>query len=339
MPRYKDSTPDPEAIGRFLKGHYRIPRGLECRLLAKRRGCLYQVNAGSWRALFKLLPVWESNPRETSIQLGILDFAKGRGVRVQTAWATRKAKGAVLFRAPEGLRVGVLFKWMPGVDSPKKWTPRLRRAYGALLADFQAAAREHSGPRPVTSYDFDYMVAESLRQMKPWLKPLPKVYARFQKSASWVREALSHLPKDAATWGTVYGDAHGGNLRFKDGRFSLVDTDQVGQAWRVYDVATYCWGQYYWLAWGGKPDEKMKKENLEAFMLGYESRRPLSALERRCIPALMVARDFWLTRMYCQGSGAIGDSLFEGLNYFRRSIKYHELIRKKREYFGGSEAW
>lgn len=332
-----DSTPSPGHVARFLKQEYRLSGKVDCRLLAKRRACLYEAQAGARRFLFKLLPIGESSPQELGAQLGVLQHARKKGVPIQTALATRRGPRFTRFRAGEGTRFGILFTWMPGVypDHGKGWSRPLRRTYGQLVGQFQRAAQDLPGDLPLTVLDLDLLIDRSLRSLQPWVRPLPGVFARFKKSAAWARAELAKLPRNSSTWGIVHGDTHGGNIQVQGKHMQLIDTEQVAYGWRIYDVATYFWGHSFALSWGGKLDAKLRPKNLDIFLRAYEKIRPLSQAERRAIPAMMIARNLWLTQMYCVWAGLFGQEIFSQLKYFKNAIRYEEGIRRKRAYFIG----
>jgi Ser/Thr protein kinase RdoA (MazF antagonist) len=335
MPKkYADTTPSADFILWFLKRSYPLSGPLSCRLLSKRRGSLYQIQAGKRKFLFKLLALFESKPSEAAAQVEVIDAVGARGVSLQRVIRSRKGAGFVQLPVHEGKRVGIMFGWEEGVTSPKKWTPKLRQGYGRLVAEFQLAAASLPQSPALQNLDFAYMAGDTLKLMRPWLKGKPELLARFKKSASWIQSELKLLPRDSSFWGLVHGDTHGGNFILNQGRFKLIDTEQIALGWRAYDVATYFWGQAYGYAWGGKPDQKFWDEKIKPFLQGYESRRPLTQAERRALPAIMLARDFWLTRMYTHCTELFGAFTFgENNDYFSRSIRLHELIRRNRAFF------
>jgi Ser/Thr protein kinase RdoA (MazF antagonist) len=82
-----------------------------------------------------------------------------------------------------------------------------------------------------------------------------------------VRELLRSMPKDRANFGIIHADMHTGNVLFDGDDVYLIDFDDTGWAFWLYDFAAA-------LAYGvAKPDFPGIRD---AFFSGYEEVRPLS---------------------------------------------------------------
>lgn len=330
-----DSTPNPAAVAVRLKRDYPLKGRVACRLLMKSRACLYDVRAGGKRYLFKLLYSGEMGPWELGAQMEVLEYLRARKVAIQSPQRSKSGEPFIRVKAPEGQRLGALFHWVPGLrgDSGAGWQPRRHKAHGALIGQFHLAAAGLPDSLALTRLDPDYMIREALPKMRPWLRGLPGHAPRFRRVAAWAEKELRALPRNSATWGVVHGDSHGGNVHFLGEKAALIDTEQIAYGWRIYDVATNFWGKANALSKNGKMPGWARAKALAPFISAYQGVHPLSPLERRCIPAMMVAREFWLNRVFCDWVGIGGDLIFNQLEHFRRSIRLMEGIRKHRADF------
>jgi Ser/Thr protein kinase RdoA (MazF antagonist) len=98
------------------------------------------------------------------------------------------------------------------------------------------------------------------------------------------------LPRVAPTYGICHGDLNAGNFHLHDeGSWSLVDFEYFGYGWRVFDIATFFNTQ---LIDQGRTSHTQR--SLDAFLAGYQTRRPLSQYELECLPYFVILRQLWL---------------------------------------------
>jgi homoserine kinase type II len=88
----------------------------------------------------------------------------------------------------------------------------------------------------------------------------------------------------------VHSDWHPGNLLFRNEKvIAVIDYDTVRLSRRGVDVANGA--LQFSIVAGGDPvkwPDHLDERRFQAFLSGYESLAPLSEVERRCIPDLMI---------------------------------------------------
>jgi Ser/Thr protein kinase RdoA (MazF antagonist) len=153
--------------------------------------------------------------------------------------------------APEGERVlevqghnVVLFEWLPGAapdpehdDAAAGFT-----TLGAVSARMHAHARAWSTPTGFTRPDWDYE-----RTLGPhghwgaWQDGLgmgAEELALLQRLDETIRLRLERYGKNAERFGLIHADIRLANLLVDEGAVRVIDFDDCGQAWFMYDFAT-----------------------------------------------------------------------------------------------------
>ncbi len=96
-----------------------------------------------------------------------------------------------------------------------------------------------------------------------------------------LEQAESAIGTDCGRYGLIHGDPSFGNVLFDGEILYLIDFDDFGYGYYVFDLAVGLAG-----AWG-KPDFE---ENRAALFEGYGQIRELSQAEMGAVPAAMAAR-------------------------------------------------
>jgi Ser/Thr protein kinase RdoA (MazF antagonist) len=188
-------------------------------------------------------------------------------------------------------RYAVAFERLPGkepeagADAPR-WFERL----GELTARMHVHAKSWQAPAGFRRkrWDMDAMVGEkgywgSWREAAGLDEP---GIAVLEQALPLIRRRLESYGVGAERFGLVHADLRLANLLADDAHLRIIDFDDCGFSWFLYDFAT---------AVSFIENDAMVPALLQAWVAGYVKAAPLSAEERREIPTFVVLRRILLT--------------------------------------------
>jgi Ser/Thr protein kinase RdoA (MazF antagonist) len=89
---------------------------------------------------------------------------------------------------------------------------------------------------------------------------------RFDQVASGMRRVMTHLGEDADSFGLIHADLHLGNALFWRGEVRVIDFDDCGFGYWLYDIAVALWELRY---------RNDYEDFRSALIEGYTQHRPL----------------------------------------------------------------
>jgi Ser/Thr protein kinase RdoA (MazF antagonist) len=105
--------------------------------------------------------------------------------------------------------------------------------------------------------------------------------AVLERAAAIIRNRLDRFGREEGRWGLIHGDIRLANLLVKDGDTRVIDFDDSGLGWFLYDYGT---------ALSFIEDHPDKRELTEAWIAGYRRHRALSREEEAEIPTFVMMR-------------------------------------------------
>ncbi|MEI9851868.1 MAG: phosphotransferase [Sphingomonas sp.] len=175
-----------------------------------------------------------------------------------------------------------MFGWVPGAEPDEteleRWFGRLGDVCARLHlhADGWAGA---SSARP--RYGFEALVGEQAL-WGAWRRA-PGLGARdialVERVVRRLGERLGALPPSAT--GLIHGDLRLANLLVEDDRLTVIDFDDCGHGWRLYDLAT---------ALSLTEDAPAAPAAAHAWLEAYRLRRAIPAAERALVPDMIMLR-------------------------------------------------
>lgn len=102
-----------------------------------------------------------------------------------------------------------------------------------------------------------------------------------ERLAGTLRLRLEAFGKPEHRWGLIHGDLRLANLLIKDGDTRVIDFDDCGFGWYMYDLAT---------ALSFIEDHPAKAELIEAWLQGYRRHRTVAAEDEVEIPTFIMLR-------------------------------------------------
>jgi len=189
-------------------------------------------------------------------------------------------------------------RWLGGRSMARAQPSSRYAAVGALTASLHEQASRWKPPSGFDRqrWDWDGLFGESIAfgegtATKAWsLVPQPH-RRRWQKVASRLAAIVDDLGTSDG-FGLIHADLHRDNMLFHRGRIHLLDFDDCGWGWQLYDIAVA-------MSEGVRTSERWD-EVLEAFLRGYQEVRAVPAgieLLDEFIAARWVTVGLWIVGM------------------------------------------
>lgn len=266
-----------------------VPRGATARLINVSENATYLVEAGAYRSILRIhRPAYHTR----------------RGIGQELAWAQALASsGLVNTPPPIAGRNGDLVQegHVPGLPEPR-FMVMFRFAEGRqpdenddLVAPFQRlgaiAARTHlhsmawQRPEPLERLRWDHdAVFGPQANWGDWRAApnvTPPIRAVLERVEATIRRRLDAFGQDPGRYGLIHADMRLANLLIQGEETTLIDFDDCGQGWFLYDFAT---GISF------MEDHPQVPALRAAWVRGYRSVRALSEAEEREIDTFVMLR-------------------------------------------------
>lgn len=140
----------------------------------------------------------------------------------------------------EGPRNCVMFEFLPGTEPPEHRLVEDFEELGAITARMHVHARSWRPPPGFTRFTWDYDAAfGSIARWGRWQdgpgagREEAEILGRLDKALS---ERLSRFGRDPSRFGLIHADLRLANLLVSGGRTSVIDFDDCGFGWYLYDL-------------------------------------------------------------------------------------------------------
>jgi Ser/Thr protein kinase RdoA (MazF antagonist) len=274
------SKADVGPLARLLESAYSL-RAVHCQLIKGTVRDTYLVTSHDGPYIFSIYGHADRTVEEISAEMDLLDHLTANGLTVPSPLRSIRGERLLQFDAPEGIRFGALFSYIPGEHLDRRPDPDLARRFGRAVASVHQLSDTLSAPLLRPWIDFDQMVDVPIKAFAAMTQRTDAV-DYLQDVAGMLCSRFTALPSKPPYVGLVHGDVIPSNAQIMlDGKLALLDFDFCGYGWRVYDIATYLGEVTYWDAGAAVA---------EAFVAGYEEVRPMAEWERSAIPLFEAAR-------------------------------------------------
>jgi acetylornithine/succinyldiaminopimelate/putrescine aminotransferase/Ser/Thr protein kinase RdoA (MazF antagonist) len=157
------------------------------------------------------------------------------------------------------------------------------RKLGALAARLHVQATDWTPPAGFTrhAWDEDALLGDEPRMGKFWEHPAltPKQRRSLLEARVALRGMLRQLGKTPENYGLIHGDFLPDNLIVNDGELALIDFDDCGYGWHLYEMATGLFPQV---------QQPFFDELVSAYLEGYRGERSLDDAEAELLPAFIM---------------------------------------------------
>ena len=170
-------------------------------------------------------------------------------------------------------RVCSVLRWMDGrVHSAAPRPVHLRRLGSAMARLHNHAAQWHPPPGFVRirwdweTFFGDTMIYGGINAADVWDLLPGDLRHRFARVASGMRDVMTHLGEGAGDFGLIHADLHLDNVLFWRGEARVIDFDDCGFGYWLYDIAVALWELRY----------RTDYEDFRSALIeGYTQHRPL----------------------------------------------------------------
>lgn len=228
-------------------------------------------------------------------------YQSAEAIAAELGWCARLADAGVAVAAPvptatgawvarAGAHLASCVQWIEGAplgqaDVALAGSAVLTRAQdlGALIADLHNATDAGACPQPLPrpAWDEAALLGDAPRWGRFWESPALSAEERALLAAA--REKARALVVTAQDYGPIHADVLRGNVLVEAGTLRLIDFDDAGPGWRIYDLASALVQSW------GDPDIGTQAERLVA---GYRSRRALPDDQAALLPLFLALRCF-----------------------------------------------
>ena len=277
-----------EEIARIVQANYALAGPLECSLFNSGVNDTYLVVGPEQRSMLRIARVHRYGAFDESayrFELDLLGFLHEKGLPVAYPLPRRDHDTLGVIHAPEGKRHYALFTFADG-----EILPSLDEAHacilGETLASLHLAMSEFSSPHPRFHLDEEFLIDEPMRRVRMFPQIAREDMRFLETLAEDTKARIQNLPRQSEAYGIIHGDFWWKNVHFSDGKPTFFDFDFCGCGWRAYDVGALS-------ATARMFGVDLPSAVVDSFVSGYETVRPLTALERAALPAFERIRAIW----------------------------------------------
>lgn len=293
------STPQVEAIERFIDNHYTLGAPVSCKLLQRGLNDVYLVCNSRERCVFRLSHRRARGSADVRSETAFLVHLSNLGVPVAAPVPTRDGMLSLQGYAPEGAREGVLFQEIEGrapvaSDTGDAW------ANGKTLAFVHNAAETYPADGALYQLDLEHLLHRPLSRIRDsGVIEEARVLCDLEQLAERTTVAIKAL--SSLTWTYCHGDCHGFNSRINAaGEAVFFDFDDGGPGYLAYDLAVFLWAQ---VSFG-----RSSVTRWLAFVDGYQSIRPIAPDDFEAAIHFVIVRHFWLMGEHASRAGEWGSN-------------------------------
>ncbi len=201
-------------------------------------------------------------------------------------------------------RQTVLFEWLPGAEPPEDQLAHKFELLGAICARMHSHARTWRRPAGFVrfSWDFDCCVGDTPRWGR-WQDGIgvgKEELTTLTRAAELMRARLGSYGSGPDTFGLIHADVRLANLLVSGDDIAVIDFDDCGFGWYMFDVAT---------AVSFIEHDPRVPELCEAWVRGYRRVMPLAARDEAEIATFVLLRRLQLVAWV--GSHRFADAALE----------------------------
>ncbi len=207
---------------------------------------------------------------------------------VDTAAPIPGRDGALLQALPDGgdTRYAVLFQHMAGKEpAPSDDLPPWFQRLGAVTAALHRHARSWDRPAGFARMIWDFETTLGDRpNWGDWRNAVgldPQGHALLQRTSDTIARRLAAFGKSPDLYGLIHADLRLANLLVAGDQLSVIDFDDCGYSWFMYDFAA---------AVSFLEADPIMGELTQSWVDGYRSVAPLSAEEEAILPTFVMLR-------------------------------------------------
>jgi Ser/Thr protein kinase RdoA (MazF antagonist) len=185
----------------------------------------------------------------------------------------------------------VLFRWLEGEFHRDNMTPADFHQLGRVTALLHEHALQWDRPADFTRHSLNELDSYTEASDEPLRQPSSLISdedrRRVERIGHESRELMRQVGKAPDVYGLIHADLHRGNVLFEGDQIKIIDFDDCGFGFYLYDFAA---------TFAFQLSLESYEEAREAFFRGYEAVRPLPPRTRELMNAFLRFRLYGLVR-------------------------------------------
>ncbi|QJD81487.1 phosphotransferase [Spirosoma rhododendri] len=277
----------------FVQQQYALGHETTCQLIKAGVNHTYLVTAGDKRFVFRIYSLNWRTRTDITEEIRLLKHVRKGGIPVSYALPDASGQYVQEIDAPEGLRYGVLFSFAEG-QKILTFSEERHEEMGRIMARLHQLTEGFALDR--ATYTPTYLLVDSLPKIAPFLPADSPEMQFLQTAQASLLTELTNADQTQLRQGALHLDIWFDNLNIDPaGTITLFDFDFCGNGPLATDV-----GYYLMQLHSTEADEAEFRRKKDRFLAGYESVRPLSAEEKRLLPALSMGVYFFFLGVQCE---------------------------------------
>lgn len=198
----------------------------------------YLIQHGENKFILRLYHHHWRTPEEIHYELALLNHLSEYNCPVAAPVTTAEGDTCFTLGTTDGARQAALFAFIEGMSPQRNMTSQQAYALGRELAGIHLASADFTTAYRRQRLDTDYLLYQSVDVILPYL---PEMQQHSLKNiADAIAADLPELPMSPPCLTICHGDPNPGNLLFDaSGTLHLIDFDQCGPGWRMFDIAKF----------------------------------------------------------------------------------------------------
>jgi len=279
-------------IANFVETHYAAGETLTARIIKTGISDTYLVEGSQGKFIFRVYSLNWRTQQEIAAEIQLLRLLKEKGLPVSFPIADRKTSYIQSFRAPEGLRYGVLFSFAKGEKMLNIPAPLHHKAGQMMAAMHQVT---HNLQLERIEYTPEVLLVDSLEKLSKFLPADTAEMKYMQVLQHYLLHIFSQAGTNKMRKGMVHLDIWFDNLVIHDQKdITLFDFDFCGNGNLLLDISYYILQLY-----STEKDDAEFMIKQEQFFKGYESVTAISPEEKALLPAAAVSLYFFYLGVQC----------------------------------------
>jgi len=265
---------------------------------------IFRVYRNNWRTEEEIL-----------FEVNLLSYLEKTSSNVAAPILTKNNELITYIKAPEGIRIGVLFHYADGLPPSSDISCNECNLLGASVANIHKNSDNFKTKYKRNNLELPFLVDHSLVLIKPFLNSNQIEYLKQIREVIYLN--ISNLTPDNADFGICTGDINRTNFHInKNNKITHFDFDQCGYGFRAFEIGKFT---------GGLRNNAQNHEKLLSFIDGYESVRRISEEEKAAIPYFEIVAIIWVMSIHASNVDKIGYQYLDEFFWKKRigSIENH----------------
>jgi Ser/Thr protein kinase RdoA (MazF antagonist) len=270
-----------KAIAQTVEAAYGLSN-VRCQLLTATMRDVYVVSSAEDQYILLIYRHKLRTAVEISDEWRFVAYLTANHIPVPPAIPNDRGELLLSFPAPEGIRYGVLIKYVAGKHFRHRPGVKAAADYGRLIARIHTLSDESPDQYMRPENDVAHLLDQFVNAFESQFPERDQAAGYLRQAAGLICSRVAKLPKSRPYYGMIHGDVIRANaLVGDDGKVTVIDFDLCGPGWRVYDIASFL------ITLKGTKEQGIYGQ---AFLDGYNGIRPLAKVEQDAIPLFEAAR-------------------------------------------------